>query len=117
MFVTVTAVAAAMMMIPAAHASVTGHSGIARNFFYASLLTLIFCGLIGFATLANPRRLAAREMLLNLVAFFTLLPLVLAVPFAESIGDTGWFNAWWEMVSSLTTTGASLYSADLLPDP
>lgn len=115
--VTVTAVAAAMMMIPAAHASVTGHPGIARNFFYAGLLTLIFCGLIGLATIANPRKRGPREMLLNMVAFFTLLPLVLAVPFAESLGDTGWFNAWWEMVSSLTTTGASLYSADLLAEP
>ncbi len=45
------------------------------------------------------------------------MPLILAIPLAESLPDTGLFNAWWEMVSALTTTGASLYSADLLPMP
>ncbi|MFN4102601.1 MAG: TrkH family potassium uptake protein, partial [Pararhodobacter sp.] len=52
-----------------------------------------------------------------MLAVFVGLPLLLALPFAESLPDTGWFNAWWEMVSALTTTGASLYSADLLPAP
>lgn len=110
-------VAAVLMLAPAAFASVTGYAAIARNFFYASLLTLTFCGLIGLAAQANPRGQTAREMLLLMLGVYGLMPLLLAVPFAESQPDTGFFNAWWEMVSSLTTTGASLYSADLLPLP
>ncbi|WP_265500592.1 TrkH family potassium uptake protein [Paracoccus beibuensis] len=108
---------ALMMLIPASFASVTDHPAIARNFFYAALLILVFCGLIGLATHANPRRHRAREMLLTMLGVFGFVPLLLALPFSESLPDTGIFNAWWEMVSSLTTTGASLYSADLLPAP
>lgn len=109
--------AAVLMLAPAGFASVTGYAAISRNFFYAALLTLTFCGLIGLAAQANPRGQTAREMLLLMLGVYGLLPLLLAVPFAESQPDTGFFNAWWEMVSSLTTTGASLYSADLLPLP
>ncbi|MBM3603838.1 MAG: TrkH family potassium uptake protein [Alphaproteobacteria bacterium] len=109
--------AALMMLIPASYASATGHPAIARNFFYASLLILVFCGLIGLATIANPRPQRSRAMLLTMMGVFGFLPLLLALPFAESLPDTGYLNAWWEMVSSLTTTGASLYSADLLPLP
>lgn len=108
---------ALMMLIPAAYASTTGYPAIARNFFYAGLLILVFCGLIGLATQANPRPQRSRETLLTMLGVFGLLPLLLALPFSESLPDTGYFNAWWEMVSSLTTTGASLYSADLLPAP
>ncbi|WP_405401566.1 TrkH family potassium uptake protein [Paracoccus sp. Ld10] len=109
--------AAVLMLAPAAFASVTGYDAIARNFFYAALLTFTFCGLIGLAAQANPAGQTAREVLLLMLGVYGLMPLLLAVPFAESQSDTGFFNAWWEMVSSLTTTGASLYSADLLPPP
>ena len=44
----------------------------------------------------------------------TGLPLMFAVPFNESVPDTGLLNAWWEMVSSLTTTGATLYAPERL---
>ena len=108
---------ALMMLIPAAHASITNHDAIARTFLYAALLILILGGLIGLATQANPRPQKSRETLLTMLGVFGLLPLLMALPFAESLPDTGYVNAWWEMVSSLTTTGASLYSADLLPEP
>lgn len=110
-------IAALAMLGPAAHASVTDEEAIARNFFYAALLVLILSGMIGLATTAAPRRASSRDTLLAMLAAMALLPLVLALPFAESLPDTGLYNAWWEMVSSLTTTGASLYSADLLPEP
>lgn len=108
---------ALMMLIPAAHASITDHDAIARTFLYAALLILILGGLIGLATQANPRPQKSRETLLTMLGVFGFLPVLMAVPFAESLPDTGYVNAWWEMVSSLTTTGASLYSADLLPEP
>jgi trk system potassium uptake protein TrkH len=42
---------------------------------------------------------------------------MLAVPLALALPDTGFYNAWWEMVSCLTTTGATLYAADMLVPP
>lgn len=112
-----TLIAALAMLIPAIYASSIDEEAIARNFFYSSLLCMTFAGMIGLATAANPRVRSARGMLLTCVAAMGFLPMLLALPFAESLPDTGLFNAWWEMVSSLTTTGASLYSADLLPAP
>lgn len=117
LLIQLTVLAALAMLVPAAYASIVNHHVIARNFFYSSLLTLIVTGLIALALAANPPGRQARDTLLSMLAAFTVLPVVLAVPFAQSLPDTGLFNAWWEMVSSLTTTGASLYSADLLPAP
>ncbi|WP_299907275.1 potassium transporter TrkG [uncultured Paracoccus sp.] len=110
-------IGALAMLIPAVYASVMDFDAIARHFFYSSILFLILACILGIATAANPAGPRARSMLLTMVATMGLLPLMLAVPFSESMPDTGLFNAWWEMVSSLTTTGASLYSADLLPLP
>lgn len=117
LFVLLTMIAALAMLVPAVFASTIDHDAIARNFFYTALMFLILSGLVGLATSANPAAERPRETLLTCVSVLGLLPLVLAIPFAESLPDTGLFNAWWEMVSSLTTTGASLYSADLLPAP
>lgn len=115
--IALTIISALLMLIPAGYGFVIDHEDIGRNFLFSSLLFLILSGMIALATAANQTDNNARNTLLTSVAAFAGLPLVLAVPFAESLPDTGLFNAWWEMVSSLTTTGASLYSADLLPDP
>lgn len=117
LLIQLTVISALAMLVPASYASVMNEDAIARNFFYSALLVLTLSGMIGMATMANRQRRGARDTLLSMLAAMALLPLILAVPFAESLPDTGLFNAWWEMVSSLTTTGASLYSADLLPTP
>ena len=116
-FVTLIFLSGAAMLAPAIYASVIDQDAIARNFLYGALLVMILAGLIGLATHRPQRTRTAPEMLLTVVAVMAVLPLLLALPLAESLPDTGLFNAWWEMVSSLTTTGASLYSADLLAAP
>lgn len=117
LFVVLAGIAGLAMLLPAAYASVSDENQLARNFLYSGLLVLIGAGLIGLATWSNARVPTPRDTVLTMLAAFAGLPLVLAVPFAESMPDTGLFNAWWEMTSALTTTGASLYSADLLPMP
>ncbi|WP_207102165.1 TrkH family potassium uptake protein [Paracoccus shandongensis] len=117
LFVILAAMTGLAMMVPAGYASVSDHEDLARNFFYSGLLVLVGAGLVGLATAANPHQVRARDTLLAMLAVFGGMPLVMALPFAESMPDTGLFNAWWEMTSALTTTGASLYSADLLPLP
>ena len=44
-----------------------------------------------------------------------MLPVLLAIPFHQALRDTTFLNAWFEMVSSFTTTGASLYDPERLP--
>lgn len=108
-------ICAAAMFVPALHAVLERDHAVARAFFYSGTLFLILVAMIGFATAANRRDDSARGQLLTLVGAFALLPLMLAVPFAEAIPDTTYLNAWWEMVSSLTTTGATLFHPDRLP--
>lgn len=104
-----------MMYIPAMHALVQQDYHIARSFFYAGTLGLILCALIGIAVATRPIHHSALQHLAALFAVFTVLPVVLAVPFHNALGTTSFLNAYIEMVSSLTTTGASLFAPDRLP--
>ena len=106
---------AAAMMVPAAHAAAVGDHGTARSFFYSGLLFLVLFAFIAIATTNRAIRLAGRSHLLALVAAYTVLPLMLAVPLHDAIAPTRFVNAYVEMVSALTTTGATLYEPLRLP--
>uniref|UniRef100_UPI0023A8649C isocitrate/isopropylmalate family dehydrogenase n=1 Tax=Thioclava electrotropha TaxID=1549850 RepID=UPI0023A8649C len=103
-------VSALAMYVPAIHALLTHHHHTARAFFYSATLFLFATALIGLANGSNPRPArAGRASLLIMLAAFTVLPLMLAVPFYVAVRDTSFFNSWWEMVSAFTTTGGTLY--------
>ncbi|MDO5647824.1 TrkH family potassium uptake protein [Paracoccus sp. (in: a-proteobacteria)] len=104
------------MLVPAVFAQITGDAGLARIFSASAGLVMVGAVLMGLAFAGRGDR-STRDSLLSVVVTFAALPLVLALPWVLSVPDTGWFNAWWEMVSSLTTTGATLYSADLIAPP
>ncbi len=100
------------MLVPAIHAMHLGDWAIARAFLFSGLL-----GLVGFVFLAvavgnRGRGGAVRGQLLGLVGALVALPVMLAMPLRESLPDLTLFAAWFEMVSALTTTGATLF-----PDP
>ncbi|MCB2116201.1 MAG: TrkH family potassium uptake protein [Rhodobacteraceae bacterium] len=103
------------MFVPAGHAFALHDHAEARAFVYSGVGFLMITLLIAVATVANRTANPARSHLLTLFAAFTVLPLMLAVPFREAVPDTTLFNAWWEMVSSLTTTGATLFDPARLP--
>ena len=100
------------MFVPAVHALSLEDFHVARSFFYSGTLGLILCALIGIAMSGRPTHNTALEHLLALFAFFAALPVILAIPFYEALLTTSFINAYFEMVSSLTTTGATLF-----PDP
>lgn len=97
------------MLLPSAHAFVLRDHDGARSFVQAAALTLILAALIGLATSPHRPRNGARSHLLALVAAYLVLPVVAAVPFQRAVGDTSFLNAWFEMLSAFTTTGATLY--------
>lgn len=103
------------MYVPALHGLVLRDYDSSRAFFYSGTIFLMLTVMLAIATAANRSGNPARDQLLTLVAAFTALPLMLAVPFAEAVPATTYYNAWWEMVSSLTTTGASLFDPERLP--
>ena len=97
------------MLVPAIHAAATGEREIAEVFFWFAALTLVGGMLIGIAMAGRTRGDHPRRHLAGLLVFFAAMPLLLALPFHEAVGNTSFFNAYFEMVSCLTTTGATLY--------
>ncbi|PIE07369.1 MAG: potassium transporter TrkH [Rhodobacterales bacterium] len=107
--VSLTGLAGALMFIPGVHAAATGLGGIAADFFWIGTLTLIVAGLVGIAMAGRPRGDHPRRHLAGLLAVFVAMPFLFAIPFHAAVGNTTFFNAYVEMVSCLTTTGATLY--------
>lgn len=107
-------VCALAMLPPAVHAFAVGRAVEGRAFFYSSLLGLIVITLVAISYASVTRRRGEMGNLLALFAGLTLLPLYLALPLHEALGNTRFINAYVEMVSSLTTTGAAFFDPDRL---
>ncbi|WP_137700519.1 TrkH family potassium uptake protein [Marimonas lutisalis] len=117
LFLALWGVAALSMYVPAIHAVLQERFAESRAFFYAGTLGLFAVVLIGITLRGRPRRKrGGLGELFALFGAFTVLPLFLALPFFEGLKTTSYANAYFEMVSSLTTTGATLYLPDRLSD-
>lgn len=109
LFVLLMMIGAVAMLIPAAHAARMEDWQIARVFFQYSLLILAVSVLIGTTMMNRKARNVSRSNLITLALAFTLLPAFLALPFAEVLPSLSFRRAYFEMVSSFTTTGATLF--------
>ena len=106
---------AAAMLLPALHAFLTSDYATSRAFFYSAILFLLLFTMIALAT-ANMRiRRQGRSLLISILACLTVLPVMLAVPMAEAVPDTRFFNTYFEALSCLTTTGMTMFEPDRLP--
>ncbi|MGS4943866.1 potassium transporter TrkG [Meridianimarinicoccus sp. RP-17] len=108
---------AALMLIPAIHAGLTGAHAVGRPFLYGGILFGVLVVLVGLSLVTRAAVQGARGLLLSLLAIYLLLPMMLAAPLYEAVPDLGFADAWFEMVSSLTTTGATVFDRPgRLPD-
>ncbi|MEP2530513.1 potassium transporter TrkG [Shimia sp.] len=116
LFLHLVAISGLLMFVPAIVASLQNDDFVARMFFYSATLVLFVCALIAMAisgTRPAPRTI---DHLLSLFSAFAILPIVLAMPFFEALETTTFINAYFEMVSCLTTTGATVFAqAERLP--
>ncbi|MTJ04105.1 MAG: TrkH family potassium uptake protein [Sediminimonas qiaohouensis] len=114
LFVILAGIGMGAMYVPAMHAlSLSSHAE-ARAFFYSGTLGLLILTMVIVALSGRTRAHSTMQNLVALLAAFTVLPLLLAVPFHEALQTTSFLNAYFEMVSSLTTTGAVLFDAERL---
>ena len=97
------------MLVPAAQALVIRDLHEARTFFYGAILFSFLTVLVAIATRSSPIRQPARNQLLNILGAFVVIPVIAAIPFYEALGGSSFLTAYFEMVSSLTTTGATLF--------
>lgn len=109
LLVVLSGVGALAMLLPAAHAAVFSNFAVSRPFFYGAVMAFLFAVLVGIATSNYRPRSAARSQLAALLGAYLWLPFLFAIPFSEAVPDTTFSNAWFEMVSCFTTTGATQY--------
>lgn len=117
LIVALTGFGAIAMLLPAIVAAVPGEWAVARAFFHYSLFFLVIATMIGLAMANRSQDRPARAPLVDLVTAFAILPMMLAMPLWETVPGMSFLDAYFEMVSSLTTTGASvLTDPTALPD-
>lgn len=109
LFVLIFGAASLSMLIPALHGGVTRELETARTFLYTGLFGLVIFTMIVVAQAGRMPRHGAVGNLMSVFATFVFLPLFLAVPLYESLKTTSFLNAYVEMVSALTTTGATVF--------
>lgn len=97
------------MIIPSVYALVVDDLAASRAFFYSALLGLIAFSLIAVAHAGRAPRLGALGPLLSMFSALVFLPLLLALPFYEALPTTRFLHVYFEMVSAITTTGATMF--------
>lgn len=114
-FVLVMAVSGLLMWVPAFLALGARDFAIARAFFYSGCLTLILSGMVGLAVANRRPARPLRGHLLALVATYSALPALLSVPYEASLPGFTPVRAYFDMVGSITTTGASAFDHAAIP--
>ncbi len=104
-----------LALVPAAHAAMLRDHHTAQAFFYAGLMLIILTVMLSIATRNPNRRTSAHGQLAVLAGTYAILPFAFALPLLSIIRDTSALNLWFEMLSSFTTTGATVYAPDRLP--
>ncbi len=108
-FVLLMGIGSVAMLVPSGHAFGRSDFLTSRVFLYGAITGSVLTLLIGIATRGYHPKSVPRSQLTALFAAFSLLPLLFAVPFYESLRTITFLDAWFEMVSSFTTTGATLF--------
>ncbi|WP_380991623.1 TrkH family potassium uptake protein [Sedimentitalea sp. HM32M-2] len=102
-------IAAASMFVPASYALVRNNHPASQSFFYSGLLGLIIVTLIAMSLGGRRPRFGTLGQLLSLLFAYAILPVFLAIPMHEALQNTRFLNAYFDMVSAITTTGADLF--------
>ncbi|QHQ34799.1 TrkH family potassium uptake protein [Algicella marina] len=128
-FILLMLASALLMMAPAMHAARLGDWLIARTFLYHGMFVVILAvmlaiGLEGRASIGTQRaerpgsgssgdgtvpKSLRENQLVSLLLAYLILPAVLALPFTHVVPSITWVQGYFEMLSSLTTTGATVF--------
>ena len=109
LFIQLVGFAVAMMYLPMGFAIRLEDWDTARTFFYHTTFLLIVLALVGIAVTGYSSRNSARHYLLTVIGAFLIIASLLALPFNYLVPSINYFQAYFEMLSSLTTTCATLF--------
>ncbi|WP_333829469.1 potassium transporter TrkG [Pararhodobacter sp.] len=105
--VVMVAATALLMLVPSVQAFAQRDAPVGRAFLYSALVFILLSGLLAIATSRPLRANPMRGLFPMLAAIYLVLPAIMAVPLVEVLGIR-FTDAWFEMISSFTTTGATL---------
>jgi len=100
---------AGITLLPLIVAFTAGESDAAFAFFGTLALTSFFGGGLIFGLRDMPRRSGIREAILLILLAWLVIPLFASLPFSLSDERIGFTPSYFEAVSALTTTGATIY--------
>jgi trk system potassium uptake protein TrkH len=109
LFLLLFGVSSLSMIVPAIHGVIADNHEAARAFLYAGLLGIFIFSLIAIAHAGREPGYGPLGPLLSLFSALVFLPVFFAIPFVEALPTTRFFNAYFEMVSAITTTGAPMF--------
>lgn len=109
LFLMLMAASSILTLVPATYALTVEDFHDARSFFYAGILGIILTAFVALAVANRGGQTYGMRQLAALLAAFAVLPLFLAVPFYEAVRNTSFAAAYFEMVSSFTTTGMTVF--------
>jgi len=88
----------------------------ATAFFQSALITLLLGALMFIPTLNIPKKVSRQTGFLMVAITWSIIPVFCALPLLFYLAELSWVDAYFEAVSSLTTTGATTLSGlDQLP--
>lgn len=111
LLLSMTAAVALAMLLPASHAVIHSDYHVARAFFYSSVFVLLGTGMVAIVMRGYRPRDPVRANLTALVWAFLWLPVVMALPMTESLPDRPLIDMWFEMISSFSSTGATVFDS------
>ena len=98
-----------LMLVPAGFAALTGDLESASVFGFSALVLLTITITISLAVVNRKPTSTGRLHLITLLMAYLFLPLVCALPFSNLTPSISISQAYFEMMSCFTTTGASLF--------
>lgn len=117
LFVILLALSSAALYLPMLYAIRIENWLEARVFFYHATVYLIVTCLIAFALQNRPIGNRSASRLIDLAAAFFILPIFMALPVNFLVPQVNFSLAYFEMLSSFTTTGASIFEkGSAVPD-
>lgn len=108
---------ALLMFVPALHAARLGDWLVCRTFAYHGVFFLALSTMLSFGMARESRQKTGSRQLVTLLQAYIILPIMLAMPLDHLVPSITWSQAYFEMLSCLTTTGATLFrDPSTLPD-
>lgn len=108
--------AAVATLVPSLYGAAVRDYDSARVFFYCGILFAVTGGLLWLAVAAGARVRSEQHYLLTLLMSYLWLPVLLAVPMIQLEAGLAPIDAYFDMVSALTTTGAAVFAPEALTE-